>query len=147
MKGIVMGVEFITRLLITVFIIGVIVILLWTFLPHSFGQFCKQKQFESINEIFSDSIGARSSTTVKGFSVESCMDYVEFKCIDSKGEASEESCDKSVATRFKGEAEQSRAFPDEWEPVDVFKDGKRNFKLEPGIHSIEVRPYEINFIK
>ena len=80
MKGISSSMEFMGKIMIVVFIVGVIIILLMTFLPRSFDTFCVNKQFESINDVISDASFTRS-ITIKPFVVESCMEFVDFSAV------------------------------------------------------------------
>jgi len=78
MKGVSIGVEFMGRILIAIFIVGVIIILLMTFLPDVFfGSFCRNGQAERINNMFADASSTRSHT-IKSFVVESCVEYIDF---------------------------------------------------------------------
>lgn len=79
MKGVSAGIEFVGKILIVVFIIGMIVIILMALLPTSVGLFCEQRQYENINSLIYDSTSARS-IVVKSFSVEECVEYLDFDC-------------------------------------------------------------------
>ena len=84
MKGAIAGVELMGKILISVFIIGVIVILFMTFLPNVFqGSFCIDKQRQNINDIFGDAV-SKSTTTIRDFTVESCVEYVDFAPVSCK---------------------------------------------------------------
>lgn len=86
MKGATMPVEFVGKILIVIFIVGVIVILLMTFLPEIFNSACASSQLESIGELITDANSANSKT-IRSFTVESCMEYVDFSPLACLGQS------------------------------------------------------------
>lgn len=84
MKGAIAGVELMGKILIAIFIVGVIVILFMTFVPNVFqGSFCIDKQRQNINDIVGDAISKRT-VTIRDFTVESCVEYVDFSPVGCK---------------------------------------------------------------
>lgn len=78
MRGAAALIEFIGFVLFAIFVIGVVVILLMTFLPDLVhGNYCRQKQAQTINAMFADASSTRSHT-IKAFVVESCVEYIDF---------------------------------------------------------------------
>jgi len=77
MKGVHIGIDFLGRLLVTIFIIGIIVVLMYTWLPEYIHTNCTTKQSEKIGDIVREALSA-SSRTVRDFTVDSCMESVDF---------------------------------------------------------------------
>lgn len=77
------AVEFVGFVIAVVFIIGVIVILLYTFLPQFSADVCRTTQIEDINKMFSDA-QATNSRTIRQFVVQSCMEFVDFSELECK---------------------------------------------------------------
>lgn len=166
MKGASPGVEFLGKILVTVFIIGVIVILLATLLPEFSDQACKNKQFESINEILNDAIGARATKTIKNFVVQNCVEYIQFN-IDCKEpvrfsqEGNPRNCYEVL-----GVGQNSGNCGGVIGDPEICKDHKGTLnlipgnkgviqisgytdplKLKPGPYLVEIGPYSLNFRK
>lgn len=78
MKGTSSAAELLAKVLITIFIVGMIFILLMTFLPNFSDETCKQKQVDDINRVINDAIAARTTQTTKLFTVHSCIEYIDF---------------------------------------------------------------------
>jgi hypothetical protein len=77
MKGVHIGPDFLGRLLITIFIISMIFMLMVIWIPEFVNTNCLANQGEKINKIFSEALSA-SATTIRDFTVESCMEYIDF---------------------------------------------------------------------
>lgn len=89
MKG--FAIEFLGAIMASAFIIIVTVILLQNFLPSVFGEtLCAQKQIDTMNGIVNTAVAARS-TTVRDFTVENCIEYVDFTNV---------LCEKGANPRF-----------------------------------------------
>ncbi len=157
MKGLSMSPEIMGKLFITMFIIGVIVIMLVTFLPMFSQDICKNKQFEDINSVVNDAVATRASKTIKSFAVQSCIEHVDFSNIGCKlvngiptkrcyevlavGQASG-NCDEMViadCAALKGTIRELPGSPILWEEIGG------QTKLKPGTYSVEIGPYSINF--
>lgn len=134
MKGISAGPEFLGKLLIIVFIIGVIVILLVTLLPSSFGLLCEQRQHENVNSLVSDALATRASEVVKTFSVEDCVESIDFNCEPEDGM----SCYK---IKFKGEGESTIPLSVDANILEISGDTS----MGPGKYTVTISPYAINF--
>ncbi len=165
MKGAGAGFEFLGKILITVFIIGIIVILLVTFLPEFSDQACKNKQFESINGILNDAIGARATKTIKTFVVQSCVEYVEFNIDCKEPVRFSQQGNPRNCYEVLGIGQNSGNCGGVDVNCDVHKGtlnlipGNRGviqisgytdpdpLRLKSGTYSVEIGPYSINFIK
>lgn len=139
MKGVTAGIEFVGKILIVVFIIGMIVIIIMSLLPTSVGLFCEQRQYENINSLIHDSVSARS-TVVKSFSVEECVEYINFKCENSIGSA----CYK---IKFEGKDEQEVPINIDRNLLEVSGklDENGELKLKPNEYLVTIDPYSIKF--
>lgn len=132
MKGINASVEFVGKILIVVFIIGMMVIILMSLLPTSVGLFCEQRQYENINSLIYDSTSARS-IIVKTFSVEECVEHLDFSC-----EVGGSMCYK---VKFEGREEMTVLVNLNRNLMQL--DG--NLNLEPGEYPVTIGPYSIKF--
>lgn len=77
MKGVHIGPDFLGRLLITIFIIGLIVVMIATWIPEFVSSSCATKQSERIGGVVSEAMSA-SAHTIKDFTVDSCMESIDF---------------------------------------------------------------------
>lgn len=166
MKGASSGVEFLGKVLISVFIIGIIIILLATFLPEFVNQDCKNKQVQSINSIVNDAIAARASKTIKNFVVQSCVEYVEFDILCKQQvpqakslQIEEKKCyevllvgqNEGNCKDFEGlefcNAHKGTlgTFPGGYGLFEISPESQLK-KLTPGTYTAEIEPYSINFV-
>lgn len=77
MKGFFISLDFVATVLITVLVVSIIVIGLQFWFPTFISNSCAGKQTENINGLLNSAIES-SGTSVRGFVVESCMEYVDF---------------------------------------------------------------------
>ena len=139
MKGANAGVEFVAKILISVCIVGIIIIVLFTLLPSVTAFGCKQKQYDAINDIISSATAARSTTDIKEFKVESCVETISFDCQLGSGE----NADACYNIKFKGDNEIN--VPLDIDATVLAVNG--GDVLTPGEYVVRIEPYEINFEK
>lgn len=164
MKGAVSG-EFLGKILISVFMVGVVIILLATFLPEFVNQDCKNKQVQSINSIVNDAIAARASKTIKNFVVQSCVEYVEFDILCKQQvpqakslQIEDKSCYEVLLVgqnegncKDFGELDCNAhkgtlgTFPGKRGLFEISPESQLK-KLTPGTYTAEIEPYSINFV-
>lgn len=77
MKGFFISMDFVATVLITILVVSIIVIALQYWFPAFIANSCAGKQTENVNELISSAIGS-TGTYVRGFTVESCMEHVDF---------------------------------------------------------------------
>lgn len=83
------GMEFMGKILITVFVVGMVVILLQIFLPATYNDgACPARQAENLLDLFEEAESARY-TVVKEFSIEGCVEYIDFSPISCTPEGSD----------------------------------------------------------
>lgn len=132
MKGINASVEFVGKLMIVAFIIGMIVIILMSLLPTSFNLFCERTQYEDINALISDTRSA-NSVTIRSFNVGECVERIDFQC--SVGGS------RCYIIKFDGREEINVPLNINENLLEI----KGGSSLPSGNHQVKIGPYSIDF--